>query len=108
MAINLLTNLEVRALEKTEKVTLGTYLGIFCYYFLPRVQLGTDSFVWNTFFKLRGLLVLAIALSLLVIAFQKDKSNKWKSFDLKNMIISAYLLYILTSIVYFILPELMG
>jgi hypothetical protein len=78
--------------------TFETTLAIIPYYYLPRIKMVTLPTNWNLFFDLRNI-------SVIMITFQNEYSNKWKNVNLSQMVVSSYSLFLLTTLFYFIALE---
>lgn len=91
--------------EKKSSSSFGIYLAIFCYYFLPKIQVTTISSIWDTIFNVHSFIVSIIPLAMLIITFQKTYTTKWKNVNLTSMVVIAYLLFFLSTIIAYMLTE---
>lgn len=93
-------------MSKTKDHLVGSsYLAIFIYFILPRAQITTTSNYWTIFFSFRELAVGIITIGMVVVTVQKLTGNKWKTLNLTDMIIWAFVLYSLATLFFIVLPE---
>lgn len=96
----------MNSVNKTKEASVfGTNLAIIIYYFLPRMQITTHSSQWNLFFNFRDIGVTFITIAMLTLTYQKFHTNKRQNINVDQMVVSAYILYLLATIFYFMMIE---
>lgn len=87
-------------MKARQEASLGLYVAIILYGLLPRFTVHIDFL--NYFSLSRTSTVLLVTIGMLVIAYQKTEKGKWERLDLRLMVLSAYILSILFSIIQFV------
>ncbi|WP_122647159.1 hypothetical protein [Enterococcus mediterraneensis] len=88
---------------KSKDSHLGVYVAILLYGLIPRITINLHFFNSES----RSSIVSMVTILMFVIAYQKTEKGKWERLDLGNMVLAAYVLCILFTIIQFLPTEFM-